>query len=137
MVIRELSDESLREMAFGIEEERQRRCDRPLKDIAAQGKSARSVDGCSMTGGTYAGPDPQSALGSRGLTLENVEKAFTYRSWAKYQVEAGDQVREALVTAAKAILRNVPECPARTRALNDLIDARLHANSAITWGGLF
>src|SRR4051812_10678678 len=67
------------------------------------------------------------------LTLGNIGDAFTYQAWERSQAEQGDQVREALVAAAKTILRNVPETPLRTRALNCLIDARMLANAAITF----
>lgn len=74
---------------------------------------------------------------SERLTLDNVETAFTYHPWNLDQKDDGDQVREALITAAKTILRNVPESPTRTRALNCLVDARMLANAAITHRGRF
>lgn len=78
----------------------------------------------------------QRAVGAQGLTLENVEQAFTWQPWDREQKEQGDQVREALIAAVRTVLRVVPPSPARTRALNELLDARLHANTAITWRGL-
>jgi hypothetical protein len=71
------------------------------------------------------------------LTLDNVEKAFEYQSWSPEQIKAGQVVRAALVEAAKAILNNVPESPLRTRALNNLVDARMLANASITFMGQF
>lgn len=71
------------------------------------------------------------------LTLDNVNAAFQYQPWNHHQQQQGDQVRELLTFAAKGILRNVPSGPLRTRALNHLIDARMIANAAITFGGRF
>lgn len=69
------------------------------------------------------------------LTLDNVDRLFDYQPWDEWQRDAGQQVREALTAAAKVILRAVPPCPTRTRALNDLLDARMKANAAITFRG--
>lgn len=69
---------------------------------------------------------------SHELTLDNVEDAFQYHPWGVRQAASGAQVREALVAAAKAVLRNVPRSPLRTRALNMLVDARMLVNMAIT-----
>jgi hypothetical protein len=80
--------------------------------------------------------NPPRVAASR-LTLGNVDTAFTYQPWNSDQIARGEQVREALIAAAKAILRNVPECPQRTRALNNLVDARMIANAAITFDGRF
>ena len=71
------------------------------------------------------------------ITLDNIELAFTYKSWDQSQVARGSAVTRALIEAGKVILRNVPECPLRTRALNDLIDARMKANAASTHDGRF
>lgn len=71
------------------------------------------------------------------LNLENVEDAFNYQPWDDEQVLAGHVVREALTRAAKALLNHVPESPLRTRALNNLVDARMLANAAITFKGRF
>ena len=71
------------------------------------------------------------------LSLENVEHAFTYAQWDEAKVARGKAVTQALIEAAKTIIRNVPECPTRTRALNNLIDARMLANAAITHDGLY
>jgi len=71
------------------------------------------------------------------LTLANVEDAFQYHPWSLHQEEAGDQVREALVMAAKVILRVVPPGPDRSVALRKLREARMDSNSAITHGGRF
>lgn len=71
------------------------------------------------------------------LTMGNVDDAFRYQPWDAQQQDAGQIVRDALVTAAKAILQHVPESPLRTRALNNLVDARMIANAAITFRGQF
>ena len=71
------------------------------------------------------------------LALANVEDAFQYHPWSLHQKEAGDQVREALVMAAKVILRVVPPGPDRSVALRKLREARMDSNSAITHGGRF
>lgn len=84
--------------------------------------------------GPYAAPAP---VGSAGLTLDNVERVFTYQPWDREQRAIGDEVREVLVAAARVILRRVPAGPTRTRAMNTLIDLRMLANNAITWRGQF
>jgi len=76
-------------------------------------------------------------LGDGQITLENVDEVFRFQKWDPGQIAAGDAVREALVMAAKAIIRNVPIGRARTAAINLLIDARMKANAAITWRGRF
>ena len=71
------------------------------------------------------------------LSLDNVEHAFTYQPWNEDQQRRGKEVTAALISAAKTIIANVPECPTRTRALNNLIDARMLANAAITHDGRY
>lgn len=71
------------------------------------------------------------------LTLENVEDAFTYHQWTDEQTQKGQHIRNKLVEAAKAILEGCPETPLRTRALNNLVDARMLANACITFDGRF
>ena len=71
------------------------------------------------------------------ITIDNVDDAFTYQSWDQEQQASGGAVRSALVAAAKVILQTVPESPLRTRALNNLVDARMLANAAITFRGRF
>jgi len=85
---------------------------------------------------TQAVYDPPRAAPQR-LSLDNVEHAFTYQPWNEDQKRRGAEVTGDLIEAAKSILRNVPECPMRTRALNNLIDARMIANAAITHDGRF
>lgn len=71
------------------------------------------------------------------LSLDNVVDAFTYHPWERDQVDAGAQVVEALIAAAKVILRVVPAGADRTVALRKLREARMDANSAITHRGRF
>ncbi len=80
--------------------------------------------------------DPPRAAPQR-LSLNNVEHVFTYQPWNEDQIARGREVTQALIQAAKTILQNVPECPMRTRALNNIIDARMIANAAITHDGLY
>jgi len=80
--------------------------------------------------------DPPRAAPVR-LTLDNVEHAFTFQVWNDDQKQRGAEVVGDLIQAAKTILRNVPECPTRTRCLNNLIDARMLANAAITHEGRY
>jgi hypothetical protein len=80
-----------------------------------------------------AGAEAQAEM----LTLANVDEAFTFQPWDAGQVERGEAVRDALVLAAKQVLRNCPAGRLRTRALNNLIDARMLANAAITFKGRF
>ena len=74
---------------------------------------------------------------SQRLTLDTVDAAFRYQPWDELQRDQGEQVRDVLVAAAKVILRTVPDTPLRTRALNNLIDARMLANAAISFRGRF
>ena len=74
---------------------------------------------------------------SQALTLDTVDAAFRYQPWDELQRDHGEQVRDALVAAAKVILRTVPDTPLRTQALNDLITARMRCNAAISFRGRF
>lgn len=71
------------------------------------------------------------------IDLSNVREAFTYQPWDQAQVDAGKRVTDALIAAAETILRDVPESPLRTRAINGLFDARMVANAAITHRGKY
>lgn len=71
------------------------------------------------------------------VTLENVDEVMRYQSWGPDQVAAGDIVREALTAGVRAILRVVPRCPNRTKAINHIIDARMDANAGISFRGRF
>lgn len=71
------------------------------------------------------------------LTEDNLEEAFTYHVWDDEQKEAGKNVVEALIEAARVALVNVPDCPDRTVGLRKLREARMDFNSAITHRGKF
>lgn len=74
---------------------------------------------------------------STRLNESNVTEAFNYQPWNDEQVAAGQEIRDALVTTAKLMIKNAPETPLRTRALNALIDARMLINACITFNGKF
>lgn len=66
---------------------------------------------------------------------EAVQELFTYHAWNDEMVARGKTVKNALAEAYKAIILNVPSSPSRTRALNNLTDARMLANAAISFNG--
>lgn len=66
-----------------------------------------------------------------------IDDVFEYHKWDVNQVLEGTHVREALARAVKVIVANVPPCPTRTRAINNIVDARMLANSAITHRGKY
>jgi len=80
---------------------------------------------------------PQTMPATERIALHNVDEAFTYQPWDGQQQDAGAQVREALVAAAKTILRTVPDTPLRSQALADLFAARMKSNAAISFRGRF
>lgn len=65
-----------------------------------------------------------------------IETLFTYAEWDQHQKNAGVEVRNALMNAYRQIIKNVPPSPTRSRALNNLVDARMLANAAITFHGI-
>lgn len=71
------------------------------------------------------------------ITLNNIDDLMRYQPWDSRQVEQGEQVREALTAAAKAILRNVPAGRFRSVALRNIIDARMNSNAGISFYGRF
>jgi hypothetical protein len=84
----------------------------------------------------------QGAFGLEGyrpqeIGLSNVDDLFRYQPWRPDQNIQGDAVRDALVFAAKVILRSAPRGPSRLRAIEHLIYARMDANAAISFGGRF
>jgi hypothetical protein len=79
----------------------------------------------------------RASSGRAALTLETVDDVFTYHAWDMDQVARGDVVREALVAAAKAALRAVPDGPDRSAGLRKLREARMDFNSAITHHGRY
>lgn len=107
----------------------------PINRALADTGSGDSRDGCSTAGSVPGLPWPER--GGEELSLENIEDAMSYLSWAPDQFAAGNEVREMLTLAAKAVLRHVPRCPRRTLALQHLISARMDANAAISFRGRF
>ncbi len=72
------------------------------------------------------------------LSLEvvrDIEATFEYQPWNEEQKAAGKLVRDALAAAFKVIVQHVPPGPDRSVALRKLREARMDANSAITFGG--
>lgn len=94
-----------------------------------------------LTGGCDVARDERTgeAEGPRpyAITLENVERVFTYQSWDSQQIRQADPVREAILALARSILRHVPDCPDRSVALRKLRELRMDVNSAITHRGQF
>jgi hypothetical protein len=107
---------------------------RELAELSAMVHRTRAVNQVEQAGAQWAG---EASASMRGITLENVEEAFLYQPWGPRQTQAGTIVREALVQAAKAILRHVPEGPDRSVALRKLREVRMDCNSAITFDGRF
>lgn len=68
---------------------------------------------------------------------QEIRELFTFSEWDEEQRKAGHEVREALIVAYDTIILQVPPSPTRTRALNNLVDARMLANAAITHKGKF
>jgi len=71
------------------------------------------------------------------VNLENLHDCFQYQPWDSEQTTIGTKVREALEAAARVILENVPPCADRTVAIRKLREARMDANSAISFKGRF
>lgn len=69
--------------------------------------------------------------------IAEVDNLFEYHPWDEEQKCAGQVVRSVLADAYKQILKWVPPCPTRTRALNKLVDARMDCNAAITHRGRY
>lgn len=94
--------------------------------------------GREMIGGGVAPTcDAGQAMAPRGITLENLERVFTYQSWAPDQIRQAEPVKEAILALGRAILRNVPDSPDRSVALRKLRELRMDVNAAITHRGEF
>lgn len=102
------------------------------KEWAPSGAASNSLS--NQTTGMGAGVGQRL---TEEVTLENLDEVMRYQPWMPEQVQAGDIVREALTAAVRAILRVVPRCPSRTKAVNHLIDARMDANAGISFRGRF
>ena len=127
---RGVGDGELEHLHAEIQQERKRRAD---QDRPPQGASESTASDPSFGRGNAAGGVVQHG----SVTLETIGECFTYHPWHPSQVDAGEIVREALVAAARAILRAVPAGPDRSVAIRKLREARMDANSAITFGGRF
>lgn len=84
-----------------------------------------------------AGPASNVRPFPAALTEDTVEECFRFHPWTPEQIANGKEVVDALIAAAKVILRVVPAGPDRTVAIRKLREARMDANSAITHGGRF
>lgn len=69
--------------------------------------------------------------------IEAIEDAFEYHPWDHAKQDKGVLVRQALATAVKVIVANVPPSPDRTVAIRKLREARMDCNSAITHNGKY
>jgi len=67
--------------------------------------------------------------------VASIEDAFEYHSWTPEMIEKGKLVRRALSSAVEVIVANVPPGPDRTVAIRKIREARMDANSAITFNG--
>lgn len=126
-----------------------RRHERAMREAAAAKPIGGSTRGGYASGENRLSYDRETApdlrpanfglegYGSQELSLDNVVDAFTYQPVHTGQIEQAEQVREILIAAAKVILRNVPRSPRRTLALQHLVNARMDANCAISFGGRF
>ena len=66
-----------------------------------------------------------------------IDDMFEYHPWDADKVLKGKIVREALATAVKVIVENVPPGPDRTVAIRKIREARMDANSAIMHSGKY
>jgi hypothetical protein len=130
--IAHMSDEERRAVARTVAAVEGGRRDRLFAGPGAESYGSTSPIG----GGASEMPMSTRFLGER-LSLENIDEAMRYQPWDRQQQEAGDIVREALTTAAKAILRHVPDAAFRSVALRNILDARMNANAAISFRGRF
>jgi Xaa-Pro aminopeptidase len=69
------------------------------------------------------------------LTVENVERIFTYQPATPEQKEAYAAIREAGIILARAILHNAPNSADRSTALRCVREARMWANAAVALEG--
>lgn len=77
------------------------------------------------------------SVNERERLFEQVDDLYTYHDWTPEKVKRGVEVRKALAQATKAILIHVPPSADRTTALRNVRDARMNANSAITFDGQY
>jgi hypothetical protein len=66
-----------------------------------------------------------------------VDEAFDYTPWDAAKQARGAEVRFALASAVKTIIKNVPPCSDRTVAIRKIREARMDCNSALTHDGKY
>jgi hypothetical protein len=66
---------------------------------------------------------------------QDIDKIFTFKKWTDDEEKRGTEVRNTLANAVKMVVKNVPPGQMRTRAINNIVDARMLCNAAITFGG--
>lgn len=98
---------------------------------------SRVVTYAAQIGGGAGAAEQSSRPSHEPLSLDNIDDVMKYQPWDREQLAAGDVVREALTAAAKAILRAVPSCRARDKALEQIVGARMDANAALSFRGRF
>lgn len=132
-----LNDRQLTELAHVVTRERENRriYTGDMNGAGAAGNQAM----CDSPGPTTQHPMNRRSTAPIGqeFTLDNIDEAMAYQPWMPDQQEAGTIIREALTTAAKAILRHAPVGRYRSVALRQVLDARMNANAAISFRGRF
>lgn len=81
--------------------------------------------------------DLKQATEATSEVIAHVVDLFEYHQWNEQQLEHAYPVSVRLQLAYVEILKHVPPCADRTRALNCLTDAKMLSNSAITHGGRY
>jgi len=79
--------------------------------------------------------DVTRAAGLSPEVAKAIDDLFEYHPWDEAQREKGKKVREALASAVKVIVDNVPPCASRSVAIRKVFEARMDANAAITHHG--
>lgn len=135
-----LNDRQLTELAHVVTREReQRRIYMGDETYQNKARAEQAQVGCDSPGPTTQHPMNRRSTAPIGqeFTLDNIDEAMAYQPWMPDQQEAGTIIREALTTAAKAILRHAPVGRYRSVALRQVLDARMNANAAISFRGRF
>jgi hypothetical protein len=68
---------------------------------------------------------------------EAIADMFTYHPWDSDQTARGTLVRDALESAVRVIIENVPPSPDRSAAIRKIREARMDCNSSITHRGKY
>jgi hypothetical protein len=66
-----------------------------------------------------------------------IDDAFLCSSWNSEQMAKGAEVRFALASAVKTMIRNVPPCPDRSAAIRKIREARMDCANAIFHNGKY